>query len=210
MSMTGLSRITADRRGATLVEFSVVFGTFMALIMGVVEFSFAFWQWNSASKAIQIGLRLASVSDPVDSTLVSFTGVGSDNPPGGASLPYDRVCNGATATCTSGTYNAAAMNRLVFGRTGNACQDGAGNFPGMCDIFPRITAQNVRVRYEYTGMGFAGRPGGPVPTVTIELQNLFFDFVFLDVLVPGMAGTILMPGLRSTRSGEDLSFIPPA
>ena len=51
---------------------------------------------------------------------------------------------------------------------------------------------NVSVSYAYTGLGFAGRPGGPVPTITVELQNLNFQFFFLGGLM-GFGNIAIFP-----------------
>jgi hypothetical protein len=47
----------------------------------------------------------------------------------------------------------------------------------MCDIFSRITAANVKVVYTQTGLRFAGRIGGPVPTITVSLESTFPIFL---------------------------------
>jgi hypothetical protein len=96
------------------------------------------------------------------------------------------------------------MSRLRFGGGDASCQTVApGGVAGMCDVFPRIQARNVIVTYRHTGLGFAGRPGGPVPTVSVELTGLTFDFVFLDALL-GFA-SVNVPNVRTTATGEDLS-----
>ena len=77
----------------------------------------------------------------------------------------------------------------------------------MRDIFPRVQTVNVTVQYLYSGLGFAGRIGGPVPTVTVELQGLNFQFFFLG----GLMGfnNIAIPNMRTTITGEDLSSSAP-
>ena len=201
-----LRRLVRDTGGAVFVEFTLIFAVFLTLIMGIVEFGLVFWQWNAASKAVQLGGRLAAVSAPVDSSLPNVQCANGAADTG--KKPHDyflRTCSGATGTCTSGTYDAAAMNTLVFGRGNNACQDPVvGQLPGMCAIFSRITPQNVVVTYEETGLGFCGRPGGPVPTITVQLTGLTFDWIFMDVLVPGIGDVVQLPGLRTTVTGEDL------
>ena len=76
------------------------------------------------------------------------------------------------------------MNRIVFGRVGAAsCVGATSSYEiGMCDIFNRVTPANVVVSYMYSGLGFAGRPGGPVPTITVSLQDIPFQFFFLGGL----------------------------
>ena len=38
-------------------------------LLGAIDFLFAFYQWNAAAKAVQVGARIAAVSTPV--TMVS-------------------------------------------------------------------------------------------------------------------------------------------
>jgi hypothetical protein len=178
----------------------------LVLTCGLVEFSLAFFQWNSASKATQLGARLAAVSSPVSSDLTALTGLEGGAAAGDPFPSFVRVCNGSTQTCSNGgIYNAAAMDTLVYGRGGSTtCGTiGADGYPGMCDVFTRVRPQNVIVTYRQTGLGFAGRPGGPVPTITVELTGLTFNFVFLGKLL-GL-GPIAMPAMKTTATGEDLS-----
>jgi Flp pilus assembly protein TadG len=205
-----LRRLARDTGGSVFVEFTLIFAVFLTVIMGIVEFGLVFWQWNSASKAVQLGGRLAAVSTPLDPALATIQCAGGAADTG--KKPHDyfiRTCSGATGQCT-GTGNAtavdtAAMNTLVFGRGSNSCQDAVlDQLPGMCNIFSRITPQNVVVTYEETGLGFCGRPGGPVPTITVQLTGLTFDWIFMDVLVPGIGDVVQLPGLRTTITGEDL------
>ena len=70
-----IPRLLQDRSGASMVEFSIVVFFFLVLTGGVVEFTHGWFQWNSASKALQAGVRLAAVSDPISSDLSSMTGL---------------------------------------------------------------------------------------------------------------------------------------
>ncbi|WP_162916746.1 TadE/TadG family type IV pilus assembly protein [Dongia deserti] len=208
-------RLLRDETGASIIEFSIVMVLFFLLTFGLVEFGYALFQWNSASKAAQLGARMAAVSDPVWSPLTTLTSTGT---PGGPwQTNYSVTCWGTNASGTNGTcsgtapggvslaYSAANMQRLVFGRGGDlTCGTiGADGDPGMCDIFWRITPQNVRVNYRHTELGFAGRPGGPVPTVTLTITGLTYQFFALG----GLMGfdEITMPDFTVTMTGEDLS-----
>lgn len=200
-----LTRLGRDQSGAAMVEFTIVVFFFLVLTGGVVEFALGWYQWNSASKALQQGVRLASVSDPVASDLTNMTGLEGSAVPGDPMPSFLRVCNGATQTCSNGgTYSASAMNTIVYGRGQNTCGTiGPDGFAGMCDIFDRIQPQNVIITYQHTGLGFAGRPGGPVPTITIELTGLTYNYAFLSGLL-GL-GPITLPPMRTTATGEDLA-----
>ena len=54
-----------DQRGAVIVEVTIVMTFMFVLVLGGIEFLLLFYQWNAAAKAVQIGARLAAVSDPV-------------------------------------------------------------------------------------------------------------------------------------------------
>ena len=54
-----------DQRGAVIVEVTIVMTLMFVLVLGGIEFLLLFYQRNAAAKAVQIGARLAAVSDPV-------------------------------------------------------------------------------------------------------------------------------------------------
>jgi uncharacterized protein (UPF0333 family) len=210
--------IRYDERGAVLVEVSVVMTIMLVFILGAIEFLFVFYQRNAAAKAVQIGVRLAAVSDPVANGLngLSATVLGPQVPQGSAMPDFVVSCDGGTSrcTCSSGVcptdiaYNAAAMNMLVFGRGSSSCGDAKSFYDtGMCDIFARITPANVIITYAQSGLGFAGRPGGPVPTITVSLKDLRMQLFFLR----GLAGfdDLQMPPLTTSMTAEDLSSRAP-
>jgi hypothetical protein len=215
-----LRQTLRDRNGAVLVEVTVVMTIMLVFILGSIEFLFAFYQWNAAAKAVQIGARIAAVSDPVAAGLnnLSLAVVSATVPPGSA-MPYFRVtCDGATASCTCNTvgacpgvggYDETAMRTMVFGRGHSSCSEATSVYDaGMCGIFSRIRPDNVVISYTQTGLGYAGRPGGPVPTITISLHDLSFQFFFLS----GIRGfnNIQIPALTTSITAEDLSSRAPS
>jgi Flp pilus assembly protein TadG len=199
--------LPGDERGGVLVEATVMLVLLLVFVLGSIDFLMAMYQWNAAAKAVELGARIAAVSDPVASGLTSITGLeGGANPgdPMPAGSFATRTCTGAGGgSCTGGgTYDAAAMNTIVFGR----CSLQVSYCIGMNTIFPRIQPQNVVISYSSTGLGYAGRPGGPVPTITVSLQNLPFQFFFLGAI--GFTN-MTMPSLTTTITGEDLSLLAP-
>lgn len=204
--MAVLRRYRRDAGGATSVEFGLVGGLFIVMMLGAAEFALAYWQWNAAAKAVQVGARLAAVSDPVDNTLKSITGLDVADP--GDPMPAydDIVCRGAEEACNGDTdrYDSAAMEAIVYGPGNAGCAQDSQGYPTMCRIFPRIGTENVVVSYVHTGLGFAGRPGGPVPTITVELRDVEYDWILLNRLFD--ADRILMPGFKTSVTGEDLTF----
>jgi len=196
--------------GSTMVEMAIVSTLLFTLTLGFVDFGYAFYQWNAATKAVQIGARLASISDPIATNLTTAGPTSSPGAPivAGAYGPY--VCTytaGAGACSNSGGFSAANFSRIFRGDTLNtnddACPDlAADQRAGMCHFFPGLRRDNVVVTYAATGLGYQTRLGGPVPTITVNLQNITFQFFFLQGLL-GYANKT-MPSMLSTVTGEDL------
>jgi Flp pilus assembly protein TadG len=216
--MTSIARIARDGTGAVLVEVTVVMALMLVFILGSIDFLYAFYQWNAASKAVQIGARIAAVSDPVAVGLndLSMTVVNAFVPPG-ASMPGFHVrCERKTETCSCtgacagvGAYSRAAMNTIIFGRGSSSCSDATSFYrAGMCDVFSRIAEANIVIQYVQTGLGYAGRPGGPVPTITVSIEDLPFQFFFLS----GIMGfdKIRIPALTTSITAEDLASGAPS
>jgi TadE-like protein len=218
--LTNAWKVARDESGAVLVEATVVMTIMLVFLLGAIEFLFVFYQWNAAAKAVQIGTRIAAVSDSVAGGLngLSAATIGPSVPPGAVMPGFAITCDGSTARCTcseSGicprdlSYDAAAMNTIVFGRGSSRCGDARSFYDaGMCDVFSRITPANVVIVYAQTGLGFAGRPGGPAPTITISLKNLPMQFFFLSGLL-GL-GELRMAPLTTSMTAEDLSSGAPA
>jgi len=213
--MMSLIRFWRDEVGGPLVEAAIVVPIFLLFAFGSVDFLYGYYQWTAATKAVEVGARLAAVSDPVASGLNTIpAGALSSTVFLGDPMPdFEVTCSGAgagTCTCTRGTctgfgaYSATAMNTLLFGRGSSRCDDATLYYQaGMCDILRQITAANVKVVYSQTGLGFAGRAAGPVPTITVSLQGLNFHFLFLNGLL-GFAD-ITMPPFATTITGEALN-----
>ncbi len=210
MASARKKKLITDDSGTAILEFTVTVTTFLLILFGTIEFGHLYYQWNAATKAVQHGARLAAVSNPVASSLTTMTGLESGALPGDPMPAFDITCSGLTASCTAGNYDNNAMGTLAYGH-GNAggCQQlspqDALLKTGMCNYFNRIATQNVTIRYNYTGLGYAGRPGGAVATITVSLTGLTFNFYFLKDLL-GL-GPVTIPGLRTTVTSEDMSDV---
>ncbi len=202
-----------DDVGAVMVEVAILLPIVVIVLFGSVDLLYAFYQWNAAAKAAAVGARIATVSDPVAFGLNDLSNQALLNGvrPGSPMPVFTVTCDGASATCTCvgyctgltpNSYNSAAMNRVVFGRHSASCRDATSYYDtGMCDVLPTITVSNVVIIYRQTGLGYAGRPGGPMPTITVSLQNMKFQLFFLS---PILGTTIAMPAMTTTLTAEDL------
>jgi len=194
MTLPFFKRLTKDQRGATIVEFTLIFPMLLILTFGIIEMGLLFWQWNSAERATQLGVRTAVTNNSIINPWTSDCGqvsVPSSVLAGSfcISVPGSNTwtvsCDGASlaANCDS-----AAM-ALVVTR--------------MQTIFPRVTQANVIVEFSGAGLGFVGR-GSPIPVVSVSLQNMQYDLIFLDALL-GWGSTFTMPPFTATLTGEDLN-----
>ncbi len=89
------------------------------------------------------------------------------------------------------------------------CDDAPGTYFGMCDVFRRVNRDNVQITYQHTNTGYATRPGGLVPTITVQIIGLNFQFIFLDDIMglfnnAADLNQIPIPGLTTTLIAEDM------
>ncbi|MCR4264854.1 TadE/TadG family type IV pilus assembly protein [Nitratireductor sp. ZSWI3] len=189
-----IRRLQTEENGAAMVEMSISIVLLLVLTLGFVDLGYAYYQWNAASSAVQVGARMASISDPLIDGVAS-AGNASPPVPGDPSLAYGFACTGGT------DCKPVEFNRIFYGDDSD-CTSAAGVRRGMCDVFPRLTPGNVEVSYTGSGLGYQTRPGGAVPTITVKLKGMTFQFFFLG----GLLGftNIAMPSMLSTVTGEDM------
>ena len=216
-------RLAADRGGSSAVENSIVFGLLIVLTIALIEFSLALWQWNTAEKATELGVRYAVQSDPVSLGLSEYNGVtgGGFNP--GTSLNFSNL-DALTLSCTLEPDKECKCSGEGCTKFSDSVSDPTGvDTDAFNAIITRmdgvfrgsdLDASNVVVEYAHVGMGFAGRPGADiVPVVTVRLSGVTFDFMVLNFLRPMMVGGsqqstsngIPMPPFTATLSGEDMN-----
>src|SRR5256886_16455603 len=111
-------RLARDTNGGVLVEATIMITIMFVFVLGSIDFLFALYQWNAATKAAQVGVRIAAVSDPVAKGLngLSANVASASLRPGTAMPSFTVTCDGGTAICNcqsackgGGGYNATAM-----------------------------------------------------------------------------------------------------
>ncbi len=212
-------KLAGDRSGSSSVENTIVFGLLIVLTMALIEFSLALWQWNTAEKATELGVRYAVQSDPVALGLSEYNGVtgGGFNP--GTSLTLNNL-GAFTLSCTNTSCSCSGAGCGDF--TGSVSDPTGVDTVAFNAIIARmdgvfrgsdLNATNVTIDYSHVGMGFAGRPGlDIVPVVTVSLTCVTFDFMILNFIRPLMffgsqqptTNGIPMPPFTATLSGEDM------
>jgi hypothetical protein len=181
--VTRLHAFLGDRRAVTAAEFALVLPALLLFLFGIVDAGRFGWDANRAEKATQAGARWAVATDIIpggdeDDGLknYSFTtgsGVSQGTVVDNALFPgvYCETAGGALACTCKGTCafdtsidsTAQASFDAIVGR--------------MQAQYPAITADNVRIDYDWSGLGFSGDPNGAdvAPVVTVKLRNMVFQ-----------------------------------
>lgn len=189
--MSNLKNFWKQQSGTALTEGLIVFPIMVLAVAACVEFGFLLHQWNSGAKAMQMGVRKLIVTEPVTS---DFYDVFSFN--GNETGELINASAGVSSTCGAGTGNvcdATIMEHIV---------EGHGAWKGLQAFFPALTVEDIRVTYERNGLGYEGRPDGPVVSVRMELIrgsiNLPITSTVLNLL------DIEFPPFAVTATSEDL------
>ncbi len=185
------------------VETSLMILMLVILTGGTIEAGYAFYQYNGAQQAARTGARIAATSDPVARSVSTMTGLSNTTSQGDAFPDYEIHCSDDTRRCTQGSYDTAAMRRIVFGPDEDGTC-GATSRPrrGMCDVFKDTESAHVDVAYISSGLGRAGFQADAAPLVSVTLRDVPLNFVFLDLV--GLKGVIHLPPVEATLMGEDL------
>lgn len=186
-----------DRSGASAAEFAMVLPLLILFLFGIIDGGRYLWEVNQAEKATQVGARVAIVTNVISTGLgtQSYVGIGglTQGDPIPASALGTIMCTRTACTCTGtcptsyATTDAAAFDAIVT---------------RMSHMKPDLQADNVRIFYRGSGLGFAGDPNGMeiAPLVTVELNNVQFRPITLFSAV-----AFNLPPFRTTLTAEDSS-----
>ena len=130
-----------DESGAVFAEFALLLPLIVLVVCGSIDFLNAFYQWNAAAKAVEVGARIAAVSDPVAPNLnnVSNQALLNGSIPGSPLPSFMVVCKygacSCTGTCTGlapNGFDSVAMDRIIFGRGSHVCGDATSYYAAGC------------------------------------------------------------------------------
>ena len=168
------NRLAADRGAAAGAEFAMVLPLLILLILGTIDAGRYMYTLNQVEKATQMGVRMAVVTNMVSTGLANQNygttlGQGAVIPPSsfGAALCSSSggtvSCSCATSPCPTLTPVDTAAFTAVTDR--------------MMLIAGILHPSNVTIRYENSGLGYAGDPTGPdvAPIVTVSVTGVSFD-----------------------------------
>lgn len=202
VSGSKFKKLISDKAGVVLVEAMISMPIVILVLVAMVEFGTAVFQWNQSVKALQVGARLAAVSSPIV-TDADYLTLESDL---AGLLEGDPVPNGVrSVSCGAGaaTCNTANFDRLYFGSDGR-CGSPGTSVPGMCDVAPLLSSDVIKITYRRSGLGYVGRPFGPVTTITVELHDASFNFLLFGKLIPGL-NSLKIPSNPVSITSEDVS-----
>lgn len=189
--------------GATAVEVALLAPFLITGIMASMDLGLYVWRWNEEIEAVRTAARTAAISDPVSADLSTMTGLETGVVAGQPAGEYERICSLGGLTCTGGTFDAAAADRLFYGPSGAACGDASGRSEaGLCDIAPKIDRSQVTVAYRASGVDSSGVPGGLRPLVTVRVSGAPANLITLSKILPGKFTSL--PPAEATMLAEDL------
>lgn len=173
MQTATFRHLCARCEGAAGAEFAITLPLLVLFLFGVIDVGRYMWSINQLEKATQVGVRMAVVTDMIPEGLATQNY--ADTLGQGASIPVSSfgaaqcqkpaasvTCSCATTPCpTLSPVNSAAFD-AVTGR--------------MKQIAPDISDADITIRYENSGLGYAGDPNGPdvAPIVTVKTQGVRF------------------------------------
>ncbi|MFA7586172.1 MAG: TadE/TadG family type IV pilus assembly protein [Novosphingobium sp.] len=190
-----------DPSGASAAEFALVLPLMLLFLFGIIDVGRYAWTLNQAEKAVQIGARMAVVTDIVAPGIAAanYIGLGTPALTQGDPIPVAAFglaectatsCRCVTAPCptpnTGLGYNGAAFQAIAS---------------RMRQIEPTIGDANVVVEYRGSGLGFAGDPSGSdiAPLTTVRLADM--DFAPITLLL--FSANVPLPQVSHTLTMED-------
>ena len=198
-----------DETGATLVEFSLVISLFLLIFFGLIDFGRLAYHLVTSERAMQAAARIAAVRPAACRGVPDVITRHASAP---ASADYGTSCGaaGGPFCANSGIFTCpgAAGGTELWELTDDEVWAQVRNtLPGTATI------ANLRFTYTYDPrMGFLGGPY--VPIVTVQLQNVTFEFVTPLSALAAVAGAtpggtvgsaITLPGMSVSMPGEDLA-----
>lgn len=184
-----------DTRGSA-AEFALVLPILIIFLLGIFDVGYYAWQINRAEKAVQIGARWAVATDMVPSGLASYSFATEPSTPieQGTTVPQSAfpglTCTSSGCTCKGSCSFPMTANSTAFTDIVDRMQE----------IKSEIQASNVRIEYDWSGLGFSGDPNGPdvAPIVTVKLINMQHTPIYSL-----FTGTIALPEFAYSLTAED-------
>ncbi len=190
-----------DDSGAALVELAIVLPLFLLLLFGLIDFGRLGFETVMAEKAMDRAARIAATRPAACPGVPNFNLRGT--------VPANTVPPRFGTSCSSGATICANPGAIVC--TGVATNPTVAEiWTGIAPLMPHgATVSNLRFSYTFDrNLGFLGGPY--VPVVTVELQNLSFQFVSPLGGLAALAGATGTSNLGAPRPFPSMSVSLPA
>ncbi|WP_313804980.1 TadE/TadG family type IV pilus assembly protein [Sphingobium sp.] len=194
-----ITALIRDSRASSAAEFALVLPLLLIFLLGIIDVGRLMWTWNRAEKATQMGVRYAVTTDPVATGIATYSfAAGASSIPQGSSIGTSyfssMTCNSTTCGSCSGSacaslttpYNTTAFTNIV---------------DRMRAFLPELSAANVEVQYNNSGIGYSGDPNGPdiAPLVTVRIRDMAFQPIALALF----NASITLPSFSAVLTMED-------
>jgi len=175
-------KLVRDRRGAAGVEFATLALVFAMILLGIIDFNRALWEFNQVEKSCRVGVRFAVVHDMVAPGMFNWNGVASAGlDPGDPISLTDFTPSTANCSCSNISGDPPVCGTISCDNWGPADQDAFDDIlREMESVYSRLNTPDtvINIKYEHIGLGFAGNPVGPdvwpLTTVTVQGPDMAF------------------------------------
>ena len=205
-----LSSLPFDRQASSAAEFAIVLPIMLIFLLGIIDVGRLMWTWNHAEKATQMGVRYAVVTDMVPNGLANYSFAINGGIPQGMPIPTAsfgglscKSDNGTTASCTCKTASCGPTQLINNQSLANTAFSNI--VAQMRRFMPELTATNVKMDYDNSGVGYSGDPNGPdvSPLVTVSIrQDAGHQITFKPMLLSLFNGTISLPHFSAALTME--------
>lgn len=201
-----IRRFHGDQSGTTLVELAVVLPLFLLLFLGLIDFGRFGGEYVMAEKAMQRAARIAAVR-PAACPGVPPTHFRGTGLLAGVEPRFGEACSAATGICADpGTQTCTGSS------TNSTVTEIWANIEPLMPSYATV----ANLQFSYTHDPKLGFLGGPyVPMVTVEIQNLNFQFATPLSALAALAGaegdntpgaTLPFPRMSTSLPAEDLAL----
>ncbi|WP_068109056.1 TadE/TadG family type IV pilus assembly protein [Tropicimonas marinistellae] len=199
-----LADFGSDEAGTSLVEFAMVLSLFLLIFFGLIDFGRLAFHYVTAEKAVQRAARVAAVRPPVCDALY-------DNGLNESKYPTNQIAVDNTEFDFGARCNAGASTGKNVCKTMSVSCSGDAGDPTSSEIWRIVRtalpndASEANLRFSYNSDPNLGFLGGPyVPVVTVELQNVNFQFLGAGALAGSvLAGLTEMSGATPPKLLKD-------
>lgn len=177
--------------GSSSVEFVVVIFAILATVFFVLEVTLYLFFSAALNKSAQAGLRAAVVSTPLAAGVPATNAKAAGN---GNIFGQDCTLAGApcvpfaTVECAGPACTATEFDRI---------------FAHMQGFSGQLEPDNVTIKYEWVGLGFAGGP--TVPLVTVTVSGVPYRTGVIGLLLTSTDVVATLPTHSVSMTGEDLN-----